>query len=58
MIAITSQLLPCKNDALSKAMDMATELAETVSVVIDALAFAAREEVHLPIELRDGKRFP
>ena len=50
-IACLSQLVPCKNDALTKATDLAGELAETVSAVLEALPFATRSEVNLAIEL-------
>ena len=53
-IAVLSQLLPCRNDALSKAASLAAELAETTSAVIEALPLAAsRAEVRLAIECLD-----
>ena len=49
-IAIVSQILPCPNEALVQATDLATELAETVSAVIEGLPFATKDEVNLAIE--------
>ena len=49
-IAVLSQLLPCPNDALSKATKSSTELAETLSAVLEALPFATTPEVNLAIQ--------
>ena len=50
-IAVLSQLLPCRNDALRQATSLATELAETTRAVIEGLPFAAsRSEVCIAIE--------
>ncbi|CAJ1360842.1 unnamed protein product [Effrenium voratum] len=48
-LAVLSQILPCPNDALSKATKSAAELVESVSAILEALPHASSEEVAIAI---------